>query len=68
MSKLKTIEEHNDEIFKTYENFSKPSPSGIACPNCGAELLIDRTLTYTSYPPQQSVNCPECDYQGTVFC
>jgi len=68
MKKLKSIEEHNQEIFKFYEGIANPLLSGIACPNCGEELLINKTITLTSYPPQQYVDCPKCGYRGTVFC
>lgn len=42
-----------------------PRPNGIACPECGHELLDSQPLiTFTSNPPQKNIHCPECDYIG----
>jgi hypothetical protein len=42
-----------------------PRPNGIACPQCGSELLDSSpSITLTSDPPQKRVHC-QCGYAGT---
>lgn len=66
--KLKSLEEHNSEIFKMIHDLSEPQPNGIACPECGAELLDTAPdMMLTSYPEQYYVGCSKCDYTGTRF-
>ena len=43
--------------------------SGIACPECGAELV--NTMPWTTFtsldhskPPEKRVGCPECEFAG----
>ncbi|MFA5031204.1 MAG: hypothetical protein WC495_06490, partial [Patescibacteria group bacterium] len=67
MSKLKTVEEYNEEMRKLYQQLEHPQKSGLACPQCGEELLKDTSLVYTSYPPQISVDCPKCKWHGTII-
>lgn len=62
---LKSIGEHNEERDKIYENFGKPIPLGIACPEecCGYELYNTRPFeVLTSMPPSQRAECLECGY------
>lgn len=68
MAKLKTLEEHEKEF---QENYISPDelrrkPCGIACPECGAELLADYTTVLTSNPPQTPVYCPKCGWKGSI--
>jgi len=51
-------------------NLFTPKPNGIACPECGEEL-IDSTPHITHqfsntkvYPPEKDVSCPGCGYAG----
>lgn len=32
----------------------------MKCPKCGAEMQLDRTVVYTSYPAQFKWTCPNC--------
>lgn len=46
----------------------KPTPNGLHCPECGAELLDKHpNVTLTSHPAQKEVVCSECDYTGYRF-
>ena len=46
-------------------NSNEPRPNGIACPECGKELVDSSpNLILTSNPPQTSTACPECGYTG----
>lgn len=63
---LKPLKEFNAERSAFYFK-SKPVPAGngIACPNCGKELVDSApNITLTSYPPQKNVACPACGYSG----
>lgn len=40
--------------------------SGIACPQCEAELLVDKWVVLTSCPPQHSYHCEKCKWHGTA--
>jgi hypothetical protein len=64
--KLKTLEEHDSEAWSTQVNMfsNQPKPNGIACPECGGELMdTNPMVTYTSYPARKSVHC-DCGYKG----
>ncbi len=65
---LKTLEEHNAESRKATDDFINPHPNGIACPECGAEL-IDSTpmLTLLPMPAQYNVHCEKCNWKGTRY-
>lgn len=40
-------------------------PNGIACPECGAELVdTEPDVTLLSAPPQKKVRCSQCAYSG----
>lgn len=65
--KLKSLEQHNSESmnfqYSMYSNL--PRPNGIACPECGEELLDSNpNMTLTSYPAKKSIHCPKCKYNG----
>lgn len=46
-------------------DWNRPSPNGIACPDCGAELLDTAPMvTLTSNPPQKQTKCSKCSYVG----
>jgi hypothetical protein len=64
MNRLKSIEEHNDTVFATYEPVNS---TGVACPKCGNELYYKGNEILTTYPPQRNVKCLSCKYQGTIF-
>ena len=69
--KLKTLEEHNHEIFKENNSYFDANPllNGIACPRCGEELYdIDPLTVLTSAPPQKAVGCSACGFRGFRYC
>jgi len=42
-----------------------PRLNGLACPDCGAELLDSQPMfQLSSSPPQKNVNCSKCKYVG----
>ena len=62
---LETLDEFNKLMFNKYGDHSKPVKNGIACPNCGEELYdSDPMVVLTSYPPQKSIKCKNCNYHG----
>jgi hypothetical protein len=64
--KLKTLDEHNSKgWFNQVNMFSnEPKPNGIACPECGSELMDSNPMSFlTSNPPQKNVHC-NCGYKG----
>lgn len=66
-SSLESIEEHNNKIFREFEAINSETPCGVACPECGAELLADRSILLLSNPPQTPVRCPECGWRGNIL-
>ncbi len=40
-------------------------PIGIACDNCGTELVTDN-LELTSHPPQKYVGCMGCGFTSSI--
>jgi len=60
---LKSLDRWNWERAKRAE--PGPRKNGIACPDCGAELVDDNPdAVFTSDPPQVSVKCQECSFSG----
>ena len=44
---------------------NNPIKNGIACPNCGNELLDSSPMfTFTSNPSKKSIHCDKCEYFG----
>ena len=63
---LKSLDEHNEQRRRAllYDPDAQ-QPNGIACPECGKELLdIQRWLTLASNPPQKRTGCQHCGYTG----
>lgn len=70
---LKTIEEHNAEKRRIHEERNKPRPTGVKCPQCGAEL-VKKSPIYGLYgegtntlPLSEVVWCPHCDWRGSIL-
>lgn len=64
---LKSLEQHNGEARREIEHVRRnecPQPNGIACPECGAELMDSNAYLLTSYPPMRNVHCDACGYRG----
>jgi DNA-directed RNA polymerase subunit RPC12/RpoP len=65
MTDLRSLDEHNRFALAANSLFMVTKPNGIACPNCGHELLDSNpTVCLTSWPPQYNTHCPACDYRG----
>lgn len=67
---LKSLDDHNKEAADAYSRWHDNSPrfNGIACPDCGNQLMDSSpNLVLTSIPPQTYVHCPygNCGYKGT---
>lgn len=69
--KLKSLEDSDKEILTQYycSNLSMINiPNGIACPNCGAELVDkDRFKITMMKMPQTKIACPDCGYEGRRY-
>lgn len=65
---LKALDKFNTDRRAQFREISKMNesrPNGIACPNCGKELMDSSPMTVlTSDPPQKDVHCPACGYRG----
>lgn len=63
---LKTLKESNLEQTTLWEilNGDKYERNGIACPDCGAELMDDLSVVLASIPPQLNIFCTDCTYKG----
>jgi hypothetical protein len=67
MTDLASLEEHNKRHGALY-NYTNSRGNGIACPECGWELLDSNpSEMLLSNPPQFRVHCSFCDYHGTRF-
>lgn len=69
IKKLQSLNDFNKEKQHMHneaeERKRRPHYNGIACPECGAELVDSSPfITLLSSPPQKNVHCPNGDYQG----
>lgn len=65
--KLKSLSEFNAKAraIQSITTGNTATPNGIACPNCGEEMVDSNPMiTLTSYPAQKDVHCPSCKYSG----
>lgn len=66
--KLEPLEEFNADRAKIYQpivySLPLPIPNGLACPECGKELMDSDGMILTSNPPQRNIQCSDCDYRG----
>lgn len=63
--KLISLEEHNNKAYNSQPVGGPPQPNGIACPQCGDELLdISPGMVLPTQPPQTYVACGSCGFQG----
>lgn len=64
MPRLISLEEFNRQRQPVARERELPR-NGIACPECGQELVDSNPqLLLTSLPPQKNVRCEACDYVG----
>jgi DNA-directed RNA polymerase subunit RPC12/RpoP len=67
MKKLISLEENN-KFFNTFQYENVKVGNGIACPNCGEELIDSDNYILTSNPPQRNVKCLKCDFKSFRNC
>jgi predicted RNA-binding Zn-ribbon protein involved in translation (DUF1610 family) len=69
MADLVSLQEHNKRHLPPLP-WAKAAPvfNGIACPECGKELVdTDPDRALLTYPIQYRIHCPSCGYSGTRF-
>ena len=67
---LKSLAEHNTHMqnLQMWDSIVQSRPNGIACPECGKELLdTNPNFALLTSPVQYRVHCSDCDYTGTRF-
>jgi len=67
---LESLAEHNARMQKLqmWDSIVQSRPNGIACPECGKELLdTNPNFALLTSPVQYRVHCSACDYVGTRF-
>jgi len=63
---LRNLDEADSEAQKRYRMDWGPRPNGIACPDCGAELMDSNPgQVLASLPPRTAIHCPKCGYIGS---
>lgn len=56
------LREYNKRIMEEIkEEREREKHTGVACDECGEELLYSDNSLLMSYPPQRNVRCPKCD-------
>lgn len=66
---MKTLEQYNEDYKKRWEdNERRKYMTNIACPNCKTVEMkyLDPNVQLCSYPPQQTIFCPECNYKTNI--
>ena len=65
---LKSLEQHNKEAVLNHEKIHRmvvEHRNGIACPNCGEELIDSKPdQVLASLPPKKNISCTSCGYSG----
>lgn len=67
---LESLNDHNARVQRewAWSELGWSRPNGIACPECGEELLdTNPNEMLLAAPPQFKVHCPFCEYSGTRF-
>lgn len=66
--KLLSLKEYNEGAMRIYREKINPSLNGIACPQCGKELVdSDPHKVLLSNPPKTVVKCNDCEFNGYRF-
>lgn len=66
-----TLKEHNYQILKFQEEFSKntfPIKNNIECPKCGEEMYDSDGMILLSDPPKKNIHCDKCGHRDFAFC
>lgn len=66
---MKTLDEHNEETNRMHSEFWKTvHNTGVACDDCGDELVEDRPGNVNlSNPPSIWVMCMKCDKRSLMY-
>ncbi len=67
MPKLISLEEHNAFILEQVRDpfNNEPRRNGLECPKCKKELVdTNPGMILASLPPQKSIRCPACGWNG----
>lgn len=60
--KLKTL---NCQTSERRSHNDNPVPNGIACPECGTELVDSNpNMMLCSDPPKKAIACTKCEFTG----
>jgi ribosomal protein S27E len=63
--KLVSLEDYNNIRTKMFNTVFTSDITGVACPKCGEELLdTEPHFTFAGSPPQKSVHCSSCNWDG----
>ncbi len=62
---MQSLEEYEREKAKTGTRIT--DKTGVACPECGSELLDDGLSLISRVPPMKRVTCPECGFSKVVL-
>jgi uncharacterized protein with PIN domain len=63
--KLVTLRDNDEKRLKHHERVRQPKPNGVACPECGEELVDTEPLEpLNSWPPKKRCHCQACGWQG----
>lgn len=64
-----SLDENNRRAFAIHTQDNSPRKNGIACPDCGEELMdTNPLLILCSEPPKKDVKCSVCEYTGYRNC
>lgn len=63
---LKSLEDNEREAMERWSRMQPQlqQPNGIACPECGNELVEHRSARLASNPPKYATRCLLCGYTG----
>jgi uncharacterized protein with PIN domain len=65
---LISLEESDKRVMERLKAFEDGTPNGIACPNCGAELMdINANTLKMSWPAQCDIKCSKCTFKSTRY-
>lgn len=62
---MKTLDQHNNEIYLEWAKGRSHSPNGIECPHCKEELMDeDLSMVILTNPRQVRIYCVKCGFRG----
>lgn len=67
MNNLKTIDQHNEIVWK---QMMEARGTGVACPKCDdgfSEMVWADDVVLASYPSQRNVVCSICNHKDRIY-